>query len=98
VNQVAKYSDPIGHIVGDIFWLPPVIPEVGLGVDREVRMLKIMSLISFSAMVGTCYGDSIGPDFNPISTAYVHGPVDQAVQDLGACLGNGFFLDAGVQS
>jgi hypothetical protein len=82
LNQVAKYSDPIGHIVGDIFWLPPVIPEVGLGVDREVRMLKIMSLISFSAMVGTCYGDSIGPDFNPISTAYVHGPVDQAVQDL----------------
>jgi hypothetical protein len=48
----------------------------------EVRMMKILSLISFSVMVGTCYGDSIGPDFNPISTAYVHGPADQAVQDL----------------
>jgi hypothetical protein len=52
-------------------------------------MLKIMSLISFSVMVGTCsvmvgtcYGDAIGPDLNPISTAYVHGPVDQGVQDL----------------
>jgi hypothetical protein len=45
-------------------------------------MMKIMSLISFSAMVGTCYGDSIEPIFNPISTASVHGPVDPAVQDL----------------
>ena len=45
-------------------------------------MIKILSLISFSVMMGTCYAHSIGPDFNPVSAAYTHGPVDQAVQDL----------------
>jgi hypothetical protein len=45
-------------------------------------MMKILSLIFFSVMVGTCYADSMEPDFNPVSAAYVRGPVDQAVQDL----------------
>lgn len=45
-------------------------------------MIKISSLISFSVMMGTCYADSIGSSSNPVSTAFAHGQVDQAVQDL----------------